>query len=573
MSKEYFKKLFEDLEYAQKNAKGEAFDTKSLVKEAEIPPPSSFYGQSTSPASTSPAQKKDEDFKKFQDSKIYKDIVKLFKINGQLLSLTEQKAQEIYKNLHLRWPDIKDWNQVNQDTMLRQVAKENNIKYDDIIKEQINHKGLQKIEDSSVNKQTQDPEQEYIKRFVAYFNRSDVLNKFIEDTGNKISPITDKDLADVKTRQDLYKLKQVETVQKVQKDIAPRTASIKSFTKIAQVRFDDGLWGPRSQEAYKMWKAKGTPVVKTKQEVSQKPEVQKTPETQKTQNEQLEERIDSAVKKGPEEGSDTAPVEGTPETTEKVKSNEQKWNDLAQVAKTTVGNNINTYVSKLKEMLNDSQFLKYTLTTKPDIPEQTKIGIDIFVKRLNMLMIVQVETSEGKKIKIRPMPTDQFESVQKFLVDLVKLLESKKLVEASKVLRNTYSRYKKLNEVPVYNVPPVAGDHSAQRTINLFKAAEILDSLGRTEMSKRFDKTAWETLRKVDIDMDQVKIVANTFWALWGGVMPLTNEDKIQLFKQLRKFGPYRGLNSETREEAERMIGDKINMIGNKINEISKQKK
>jgi hypothetical protein len=91
---------------------------------------------------------------------------------------------------------------------------------------------------------------------VNYFNN--VLQKFNQDTGNQLKPITMEQLQ--KANYSFESLPQVQQVMKFQQQIQQFASKIRPFLKTAQQvkpQFKiDGLWGEKSQQAWQNYKAK-----------------------------------------------------------------------------------------------------------------------------------------------------------------------------------------------------------------------------------------------------------------------------------------------------------------------------
>ena len=90
----------------------------------------------------------------------------------------------------------------------------------------------------------------------------------------------------------------------------------------------------------------------------------------------------------------------------------------------------------------------------------------------------------------------------------------------------------------------------------LIKVAQMFDDSGNPEGAKKVDKI----VTKMMVDSDAAKSVANAFWSIRKGEVPKDqNGLAIFLDETLSKFKPFQELpNTETKEEAKKMVADKI---------------
>ena len=91
----------------------------------------------------------------------------------------------------------------------------------------------------------------------------------------------------------------------------------------------------------------------------------------------------------------------------------------------------------------------------------------------------------------------------------------------------------------------------------LIKIAQKFDDFGNSEAAKKLDTVV---IRKMMVDEDAAQSVANAFWSVRKNEVP-SNPEKLVIFinETLSEFRPFQRLpNEETREEARRMVADKI---------------
>lgn len=77
--------------------------------------------------------------------------------------------------------------------------------------------------------------------------------------------------------------------------------------------------------------------------------------------------------------------------------------------------------------------------------------------------------------------------------------------------------------------------------------------------SKLSEAQARQLIRPIYVDDQAALEVANMFWTIRGNEFDKQDpEQLLALFRKLNEFEPFKALNSETQEEAKRMVGDKI---------------
>lgn len=91
----------------------------------------------------------------------------------------------------------------------------------------------------------------------------------------------------------------------------------------------------------------------------------------------------------------------------------------------------------------------------------------------------------------------------------------------------------------------------------LIKIAQKFDDSGNPETAKKLDKVV---VRKMMVDENAAKLAANAFWVLRKNEVPKDPEGlALFLDQKFSEFKPFQMLpNSETKEEAKRMVADKI---------------
>lgn len=205
----------------------------------------------------------------FFGSPIYKEIASLFRANNMIDKLNGKAIYDFIK----QHPET--MTNANSDQILQNIAKAF-INSQNWQKAYQNYKGLVENRQKQKSTQQQPQQQTSLQRHMQYFNNA--LNKFNQDTGSNLKPITliSPEAANLKTIEDFNKLPQVQEVIKKQNELnqsiaqhnqkfVPQTKpahKIRNFTKIAQavgILKADGLWGPLSQSAWQQFKAVSTP--------------------------------------------------------------------------------------------------------------------------------------------------------------------------------------------------------------------------------------------------------------------------------------------------------------------------
>lgn len=105
-----------------------------------------------------------------------------------------------------------------------------------------------------------------------------------------------------------------------------------------------------------------------------------------------------------------------------------------------------------------------------------------------------------------------------------------------------------------YNISPTTPSYTyvAKIESKLLKFAQQLDDLGFEEEADKLDQIVF-------VENKDPRTVANSFWATRGSEIKKNNSDSIlRAFDLLEDFEQYKELESADREEAKRIIGDKI---------------
>lgn len=114
--------------------------------------------------------------------------------------------------------------------------------------------------------------------------------------------------------------------------------------------------------------------------------------------------------------------------------------------------------------------------------------------------------------------------------------------------------YNKSPDTPSYIY---TGRKSNMQIEKLIKIAQQFDDLGNSETAKKLDTVA---IKNVMVDEDAARSAVNAFWLIRKNEIEVNNPEKLaQLFHTFLKFEGYKKLpNEETKEEAKKMLGDKI---------------
>jgi hypothetical protein len=111
-----------------------------------------------------------------------------------------------------------------------------------------------------------------------------------------------------------------------------------------------------------------------------------------------------------------------------------------------------------------------------------------------------------------------------------------------------------------YNVSPETPSYTytgrkGSMLEKIIKLAQAFDDNGNASTAKKLDTVV---VRSVMIDQDAAEEVANMFWTIRKNELPKDPEMQSKWFERLQSFEPFQGLNRETQEESERILGDKI---------------